>query len=124
MNIIIVRDIFSKFDQNDLGIISISEFQHALRHFGYFYSHLQMCALMEAFWQYHGTLLEHHMSDIDLETFLRVLIGHKQYEPFKDIHTEIMNRKPSIVCDIFARMIYPFLFCARCFIFWCLLSSY
>jgi hypothetical protein len=122
MNIITIRDLYTKFDEYDEGIITINELQKAFQYFGYFYSHLQTCAIMESFWQCHHTTLEHHR-EIDLETFLRILINFK--EPFRiDMNKTIFEEKPSIICDYLARIAYPILIFTKCLVFWLMLSSY
>jgi hypothetical protein len=123
LNLIIVKDLFTRFDLRSEGVMSPMQFHQALRYFGLFYSHMQVCAVLENFWQERGTVLEHHM-DIDLETFLRLLIGYKRYEPVRDLNIGVWYQRPSLIADVIARVCYPLIYVLRCFIFALILDSY
>jgi hypothetical protein len=123
LNLINVNEAFNMFDCTTKGYLTPEEFRQALRYFGYFYSRFQACAIIDAFWSEYGTSLNEH-PHLDLETFLRLLIRHETHKPNRDIHRSIWSEKPSMICDVLARIIYPLLYLARLLIFVLIMHTY
>mmetsp|Transcript_22968 Transcript_22968/g.71414 ORF Transcript_22968/g.71414 Transcript_22968/m.71414 type:complete len:299 (-) Transcript_22968:181-1077(-) len=113
-NIYASRRIFIQFDEDSSGLIDTDEFRKALRHFGYFFSKVQVA---ECIHDYHLELKDPAAGSVadDLELDfkgLMVLLSSK-ISPPEDLDRDIWSHPPSLICDLVARRVFPLIVASK-----------
>lgn len=124
MTIAYVKEAYEEFDTDHNGVLTIYELKMCFRAFGKYYTTNQVCALMEAFRTSQGSSLAKRPT-LHFVDFFCLLVELEHHEPLPEFATsDYLAIPPSLIVDMFMRVMFPILVAAKILIFFLILKNY